>query len=233
MVEETDNSKFARRLNDLISKRNISITQLSDKIGVTYEMVRRYTIGSAKPRTKIMRKLAEALSVEPSYLEYGAETGIVMGNCLQEKKANLDAFRVEVLNLSVSAGPGSYLLSDYVEVLYAIEFTSEHAYALFGSRSAEDIKVVTVSGDSMSKTINSGDRLFVDVSVRYFMADGIYAFVYDKTFHVKRLQMQGSKLAVLSDNPAYEKWYIDDITQDHFYVMGKALVHESISYNKL
>lgn len=44
----------------------------------------------------------------------------------------------------------------------------------------------------------SGDRLFVDISVRHFQTDGIYSFVYGKTFHVKRLQMQGDKLAVLS-----------------------------------
>ena len=92
---------------------------------------------------------------------------------------------------------------------------------------------MTVDGDSMSPTVNSGDRLFFDVSVRDFRTDGVYAFVYGKTFHVKRLQMQGEKLAVLSDNPAYEKWYVTDTTQYQFYVMGKALIHESLKYNKL
>ena len=85
----------------------------------------------------------------------------------------------------------------------------------------------------MSPTIKSGDRLFFDVAVREFTTDGVYAFVYGKTFHVKRLQMQGTKLAVLSDNPHLEKWYIDENTEDQFFVMGKALLHESIMYGKL
>ncbi|MGC9801998.1 S24 family peptidase, partial [Escherichia coli] len=83
--------------------------------------------------------------------------------------------------LSVSAGPGTYMLSDYVDVLYAIEFTTEHARSLFGNRSQDDIKVMTVNGDSMSPTLVSGDRLFVDISVRNFQTDGVYSFVYGKT----------------------------------------------------
>ncbi len=144
-----------------------------------------------------------------------------------------DIYRVEVLDLVVSAGPGRYMLSEVVEVLNAIEFTSDRAKALFGSRSADDVKVMTVDGDSMSPTIKSGDRLFFDVAIREFTTDGVYAFVYGRTFHVKRLQMQGSKLAVLSDNPYLEKWYIDENTEDQFYVMGKALLHESVMYGKL
>ena len=58
------------------------------------------------------------------------------------------------------------MLSDYVDVLYAIEFTTEHARSLFGNRSQDDIKVMTVNGDSMSPLLVSGDRLFVDISVR-------------------------------------------------------------------
>ncbi|EIW4559703.1 helix-turn-helix transcriptional regulator, partial [Salmonella enterica] len=107
------------------------------------------------------------------------------------------------------------------------------ARSLFGNRSQDDVKVMTVNGDSMAPTLSSGDRLFVDTSVRHFRTDGVYSFVFGKTFHVKRLQMQGNKLAVLSDNPVYEKWYIDEKSQDQLYIMGKALIHESIKYNRL
>lgn len=40
----------------------------------------------------------------------------------------------------------------------------------------------------MSGTIEPGDLLFVDISVQHFDGDGIYAFIYDDTSHVKRLQ---------------------------------------------
>lgn len=234
MVEEQKHPDFAKRLNELMTDRGISVTELTGLTGVTYEMVRRYTIGAAKPRVAIMQKLARALGSSASYLEYG------VGEKDKGKRVesaslptNSDIYRVEVLDLTVSAGPGNYMLSDYVEVLYAIEFTTEHARSLFGNRSHEDVKVMTVNGDSMAPTLVSGDRLFVDISVRHFQTDGVYSFVYGRTFHVKRLQMQGDRLAVLSDNPAYEKWYIDEKSQDQLYVMGKALIHESIRYNRL
>lgn len=234
MVEKEKYPDFAARLNKLISSSNTSITRLSKQTGVTYEMVRRYSLGAAKPRSPIMRKLSAALGVDAAYLEYGVsdQTEGVQVKSMASSVCS-DIYRVDVLDLSVSAGPGSYMLSEYVEVLYAIEFTTEHARTLFGNRSHDDVKVMTVNGDSMAPTFVSGDRLFVDVSVRHFQTDGVYAFIYGKTFHVKRLQMQGNRLAVLSDNPAYEKWYIDENTQDHFYVMGKALIHESIQYNRL
>ncbi|HCB1584912.1 helix-turn-helix transcriptional regulator [Citrobacter freundii] len=234
MVEEQKYPDFAERLNGLISTSDISITQLSEKTGVTYEMVRRYTLGTAKPRTPTMRKLSAVLGVDAAYLEYGVGKPSE-GEAMKPIASNPlpDVYRVEVLDLTVSAGPGNYMISDYVEVLYAIEFTTEHARVLFGNRDPADVKVMTVNGDSMAPTLVSGDRLFVDISVRHFQTDGVYSFVYGKTFHVKRLQMQGDKLAVLSDNPAYEKWYISEDTQDNLYVMGKALIHESIKYNRL
>lgn len=234
MVEEQKHPDFAKRLNELMADRGISVTELTGRTGVTYEMVRRYTIGAAKPRAGVMQKIAHALSSTASYLEYGV--GDKEGSSGAESLCsaeNRNVYRVEVLDLAVSAGPGTYLLSDYVEVLYAIEFTTEHARSLFGNRPHDDVKVMTVNGDSMTPTLVSGDRLFVDVSVRHFQTDGVYSFVYGKTFHVKRLQMQGTRLAVLSDNPTYEKWYIEEDSQDQLYVMGKALIHESIKYNRL
>ncbi|MBJ9119740.1 helix-turn-helix transcriptional regulator [Citrobacter koseri] len=234
MVEEQKHPDFAKRLNELMTDRDISVTELTGLTGVTYEMVRRYTIGAAKPRVAIMQKLARALGSSASYLEYG------VGEKDKGKRVesaslptNSDIYRVEVLDLTMSAGPGSFMISEFVEVLHAIEFTSEHARSLFGNRSQDDVKVMTVDGDSMSPTIKSGDRLFFDVSVRNFKVDGVYAFVFGQHFHVKRLQMQGLQLAVLSDNPAYKDWYVTEETQDQLYIMGKALIHESIAYNKL
>ena len=45
----------------------------------------------------------------------------------------------------------------------------------------------------MSGTIEPGDLLFVDISVKSFDGDGIYAFLYDDTAHVKRLQKMKDK----------------------------------------
>lgn len=211
----------------------------AEKAGLDPTVVSRmlYPVGKANKRNigeQAARQIEDALQVSRGWMDGLTESKMNAVN-LTHGSATIsnDVYRVEVLDLNVSAGCGTYMLSDYVEVLYAIEFTTEHAKSLFGNRNPDDVKVMTVHGDSMSPTLMSGDRLFVDISVRHFLTDGVYSFVYGKTFHVKRLQMQGTKLAVLSDNPAYEKWYVEEGTQDQFFVMGKALIHESIQYNKL
>ncbi|MDK9634287.1 helix-turn-helix transcriptional regulator [Enterobacter hormaechei] len=216
--------------------RNKQLADMLKKAGVKVSTpgVWKWFNAQAIPDAENILALSRVLAVRAEWLEYGVgeprESSEVKSVISPSSK---DVYRVEVLDLSVSAGPGSYMLSDYVEVLYAIEFTTEHARSLFGNRSHNDVKVMTVNGDSMAPTLVSGDRLFVDISVRHFQTDGVYSFVFGKTFHVKRLQMQGDRLAVLSDNPAYEKWYINEDNQDRFYVMGKALIHESIKYNRL
>lgn len=216
--------------------KNKQLADALKKIGVRVSTpgVWKWFNAQAIPDTANILALSKVLGVRAEWLEYGVgkptESESIGG---MVSASNTDIFRIEVLDLTVSAGPGTFMISDYVEVLYAIEFTTEHARTLFGNRSCDEVKVMTVNGDSMTPTLTSGDRLFVDISVRNFQTDGVYSFVFGKTFHVKRLQMQGNRLAVLSDNPVYEKWYVDVDSQDQLYIMGKALIHESIKYNRL
>ncbi|MCT4708808.1 helix-turn-helix transcriptional regulator [Enterobacteriaceae bacterium H11S18] len=228
------NETLADRLNMAMERSGMTQGALAKASGVAQPTIWRLSSGNAKGSTRIV-DIANALGVRPDWLSSGDGEMCNEGQKPISKMVDADTniYRVDVLDITVSAGPGTYMISDYVEVLHAIEFTTEHARSLFGNRSDDEVKVMTVDGDSMSPTLNSGDRLFFDVSMRNFKTDGVYAFVYGRTFHVKRLQMQGDRLAVLSDNPTYEKWYIAEDNQDQFYVMGKALIHESIKYNKL
>lgn len=226
---------FAERLNAAMSAADISQGQLADKVGISQPAIQKMTSGKTSGSRKMV-ELAHALGVRPEWLSSGVGEMRIDGNVPSEAQPvseTIDVFRVDVLDLKVSAGPGSFMISEFVEVLHAIEFTTEHARSLFGNRTQNDVKVMTVDGDSMCPTIQSGDRLFFDVSVRNFKVDGVYAFVFGQHFHVKRLQMQGLQLAVLSDNPAYKDWYVTEENQDQLYIMGKALIHESIAYNKL
>lgn len=225
---------FSERLSQAMKEAGHTQGSLGKAVGMAQSSVWKLVSGDAKGSRKVV-EIAHVLGVRPEWLVSGQDPMRIDGKVPIPLSSidQSDVYRVDVLNLKVSAGPGSYMLSDMVEVLHAIEFTSEHARSLFGNRDSQNVKVMTVDGDSMSPTVNSGDRLFFDVSVRDFKTDGVYAFVYGQTFHVKRLQMQGHQLAVLSDNPIYEKWYIREDTQDQFYVMGKALIHESLKYNKL
>ncbi len=222
------------KLQELVTRFKTQ-REFAEKAGLDPTVVSRmlYPVGKPNKRNigeQAARQIEDALKISRGWMD-GLSPTSKMDIDVPTHKA--DNYRVEVLDLTVSAGPGCFMLSEFVEVLHAIEFTTEHARSLFGNRSQEDVKVMTVDGDSMCPTIQSGDRLFFDVSVRNFKVDGVYAFVFGQHFHVKRLQMQGLQLAVLSDNPVYKDWYVTEENQDQLYIMGKALLHESIAYNKL
>ena len=234
-VMNTNLPTLAERLKFARTAKGLSQKALGGLVGVSQAAIQKIETGKARETTKLI-ELSVALEVRPEWLASGDGAIHLGGNNstgLEAETTHDNFYRVDVLDLTVSAGPGKYLLSDMVEVLHAIEFTSEYARSLFGNRPEESIKVMTVDGDSMHPTVSSGDRLFFDVSVREFFTDGVYAFFFGKTFHVKRLQMQGLKLAVLSDNPSYKDWFVTEAEQDQLYIMGKALIHESIKYNKL
>lgn len=75
-VQSAKYQDFASRLKDLMQKKESpikTVTQLKDAIDVTYEMARRYTLGTAKPREEKMKVLAEKFKVDISYLDHGTE----------------------------------------------------------------------------------------------------------------------------------------------------------------
>lgn len=68
---EVKHPDFAKRLNDLMLDKRLDKTGLSDKTGISYEMIRRYSEGFAKPRSKKLKDISDALGTSASYLDYG------------------------------------------------------------------------------------------------------------------------------------------------------------------
>lgn len=75
MVEKTNkHQEFANRLSAAMNEKGLSVKELSEACGVTYEMARRYTMGTAKPRDEKLSRIAAWLNVEPAWLDYGHHT---------------------------------------------------------------------------------------------------------------------------------------------------------------
>lgn len=233
MVQQNEREKFSQRLALACDKAGLPHhgrqADLAARLKLTPKAVSKWFNGESVPRKEAMEKLASVLGTTAAYLHgYAAEDGITPNHASKVS----DSYRVDVLDVQASAGPGTMVSNEFVERIRAIEYTNEHARMLFNGRPQQNIKVITVSGDSMEGTINPGDEIFVDVSINHFDADGIYVFVYGKTLHVKRLQMQKDRLVVISDNPIYERWHIEEADEDQFHVMAKVLLRQSIDYRR-
>ncbi|EPZ1175186.1 XRE family transcriptional regulator [Klebsiella pasteurii] len=225
---------FAERLNAAMIAAGVSQGQLAEMVGVSQPAIQKMTSGKTNGSRKMV-ELANALGVRPEWLSSGQGAMREDGQQPQSqltKTGDSDVFRLDVLDLTVSAGPG-IINQEFVEILHSVEYAPAEARHMFDGRKAENIRIINVRGDSMSGTIEPGDLLFVDISVKSFDGDGIYAFLYDDTAHVKRLQKMKDKLLVISDNKIYTPW--DPIEKDEMnrvFVFGKVIGSMPQTYRK-
>lgn len=222
---------FAARLLKAMSEAGHSQASLGEAVGMSQPSVWKLTSGKTK-NTRKLYEISKVLGVNPDWLSEGNPPMRLDGQMPEEKVVHSDIYRVDVLDVQASAGPGTMLTADFIETIRAIEYTPEKGRALFGSLPQSQVKVITVRGDSMEGTIDPGDEIFVNVGVRDFDGDGIYVFVFGNTLHVKRLQMHKDRMLVLSDNDRYKEWYIEEEDHDRFHVMAKVLIKQTIAYKR-
>ncbi|VTM52381.1 putative phage repressor protein CI [Klebsiella pneumoniae] len=58
---------------------------------------------------------------------------------------NHDVFRVDILDLAVSAGPG-IVNQEFVEILHSVEYAPAEARHMFDGRKAENIRIIKRPG---------------------------------------------------------------------------------------
>lgn len=207
---------------------------LGDAVGVSQAAIQKIETGKASQTTKLI-DLANALKVRPEWLSSGhgaMREDDQQQQSISPKNGDSDVFRLDVLDILVSAGHG-VINQEFVEILHSVEYAPAEARHMFDGRKAENIRIINVRGDSMSGTIEPGDLLFVDISIKSFDGDGIYAFLYDDTAHVKRLQKMKDKLLVISDNKIYAAWEpIEKDEMNRVFVFGKVIGSMPQTYRK-
>lgn len=227
---------IGNRIRQLRLAKGMTISDMADAIGIDGANISRMETGKQKSFTEqSLSSYAKALGVEISELFTPLENETTVyknsGGNLEQGKGG-PVFRVEMLDISASAGGGYIQGSDVIDVIRSIEYNSERAVALFGGRTPDAVKVINVRGDSMADTIEPGDLIFVDISVNDFDGDGIYVFGFDDKIYVKRLQMIPDKLLVISDNPKYREWSIDRENEDRFCIFGKVMISQSQAFKR-
>lgn len=171
-------------------------------------------------------RLAEEISTvqvpdEDSLLrESLAQAAMAFGDKLFEPEPGYIAF--DMLDVHASAGNGSAAV-EFPEVISKVHVLESWAKANINVELGR-IKVITARGTSMQGTIENGDVLFVDATVRAFDGDGIYVIVRGQDVQVKRLQkLNGDVLAIISDNRAYESERLTGADADSIVICGRVL----------
>ena len=97
-------------------------------------------------------------------------------------------------------------------------------YVLLPLVEAQNLALLTASGDSMDPTIRDGDLLLVDISARRIEGSRIYVLAIGGALMVKRIQLRlDGSVVVKSDNTIYESEVVPADQTSTLNILGQVI----------
>jgi phage repressor protein C with HTH and peptisase S24 domain len=132
-----------------------------------------------------------------------------------------DVVHIPRYDVRVSAGHGAWAQDS--QPIEQMPFQDRWLRAQLG-RSADQMVLVSVEGDSMEPTLEENDLLLIDRQQTGFDREGIYVIRLDEMLMVKRLQRQPKGvIQVISDNPNYPPIHLTPDSSEDFEILGRAI----------
>lgn len=228
------NTAFAERLNLAMNRAGLEISDLSEQSEISYEMIRRYTHGIAKPRDKGLKKIAECLSVSASWLDYGEGEMPSAQAQVDELVASMPngitydqvepwrrQINSEVYDVQFCCGDGA----GYAE-FEPLKKTLPFDESFFTRRrlKPENFKIIYAKGDSMAHYIQEGDAVGLDISDKIIKDGEVYALFLDGDTMIKRIFREaGGRLTLSSDNKNYRDKIVDESNGESLIIIGRVV----------
>lgn len=219
-------STLGERIEKEMNKKGLKRKDLADALNIS-TMAVGDLINNKTKKPRYLVEISEVLNVDVKWLQTGE--GEPANTLSRTEDDEQESIVIDVLDVEASAGNGS--TGDLVEVVSKLYYVPEQFHLYFRGMSPESIRVINIRGDSMTPTFASGDMIFVDIGVTCFDGDGVYVFTYKSHLYVKRLQMAGDQLIVISDNSTYREWAINEENFEYLHIQGKVKVHQSQQLN--
>lgn len=221
------NEGLSERIKEAMRDRDISQGMLANRVGLSQPAVWRLVNGSSKSSRKII-PIAAVLGVSPEWLESGNGPKSGVDDAIGDESL----YRISAIDPEMIAGCDE-TINAKARAVRSVNLSEEYARNLFGNRPPEDIRLLTMPNDAMGKTIADGSLLFVDIKVNKVTSDGVYVFINDGVLDVRRLQRQGVRFCVISDNELYEKYHIEERDVFNVGILGRVILASGESLKKL
>lgn len=219
-----NNSIIGQRLRMAMGK--MSENELAKRSGVPQSTIHRILTGESKdPRRSNLERLASVLGMTYSELIGDGSVGELAEAdrpAYPGPRTADDEVHIPQFDTGGMGGNGGLVLKDQPGIIQNWSVSPEWLRAnvpLYTSLG--NLCLVTGFGDSMPELYNPGDPVLVDKGVRAFDGDGIYFFRVGNIGFIKRLQLIGSSLRVISQNKEYEPWTMPEDAD--FEVLAKVL----------
>ncbi|MCY0389604.1 helix-turn-helix transcriptional regulator [Robbsia sp. Bb-Pol-6] len=218
---DRDMRELAQRLVWAREKAELSQAGLAKLVKISQSNIGNLESGARKSSRKIV-EIAKALGVSPDWLANGT------GN--PGEKAQITAresdpvppgyVRLRMLDATPFMGSAGTPI-DFPEVIQYVDLLRDYLIVELGSN-PESLDLLPARGDSMSGTIEHGDIVFVDRTVRCFEGDGVYVIVWQDGLMIKRLQGRAhGGIRIKSDNKNYDPIDIEQAETSDLTVCGR------------
>lgn len=225
---------FSIRLNQAMLAKNLSLRDLSEKTGINYEMIRRYSKGQAKPRNDKMKLLAQCLGVPITWLDYGEGEMLSAKAQVDELVASMpngitydeiEPWREQVwvnfYDVSFCCGSGRGY-PEFEPLKKTLPF--DQSFFKYRNLDPKYFKIIYAKGDSMAHYIQEGDAVGIDVSDTEPREGEVYALFWDGDLLIKRIYKEGGGvLRLASDNPAYPAKIVNETNGESLIIIGRVV----------
>ncbi|MBR7002090.1 MAG: LexA family transcriptional regulator [Neisseriaceae bacterium] len=87
--------------------------------------------------------------------------------------------------------------------------------------SPNDLRAMTVKGDSMTPVLENGDTVIIDISDTEIIDGEIYAVAFKEKLYIKELRHTENGISMISKNSDYEVMHINEKDAHRFFVLGR------------
>lgn len=194
--DEQDTFDFLRRLRQAMEGAG-GRTAVSNRSGIPERSLARYLSGESEPKRSTLGLLAITCGVSLDWLVLGDD--LMARRVLDRHSARgEDTAAIRQLKFRASAGRGQLVIEDAPA---RVPFPRSILTKLY--LTADRVRLLEATGDSMAPTIKDGDPLLVDIGADGIIDGKIYAFTIGDEAFVKRLRRvpgKPGKILIVSDN---------------------------------
>lgn len=180
----------------------VNQSMLADSLGITRQTVSNRIKNESQVTVSELKKIEDYFSI----------TLFNNSNKIDENVIHINYYT----DVFASCGNGSIVFSDEKVKLPVSTFL------IGGFSKQKTYSMINASGDSMSPTIDNGDKLIVEHWNGAQIQDNkIYVFCFNNEFFVKRLSKNLDEIIIKSDNPEYRTRTINGSTTNELMLVGK------------
>lgn len=189
---------FPTRLSQILQERSMTKKDLGAKLKVSPQLVSGWTNGSRTPQLDDFASLCELLSVSPAWLLTGEADNPRAQTIVKD-----DVVIIPLLETRASCGNGNAVYPVSVSEVSLIKVNTPWVNRYCGDADIRALNLLGITGDSMRPTLEDGDFVIIDTSIKTIYTDSMFAFTLEGDMYIKRLQRFGKTLQIISDNDKY------------------------------